>query len=116
MDCAGARITDRHSASRFTCFFRTAGGADAFPNFINGVAKGGGYSYPHSTVFDGRLCVRCARQKETAEVFSIALSDSSQRIRRNEFRAGSSISKIGRIIPPVSSARIGKGRRRLKLP
>jgi hypothetical protein len=42
---------------------------------FDGAAKGGEYSYPHSVVFDGRLYVIAARQKETIEVFSVALGD-----------------------------------------
>ena len=42
---------------------------------FDGAAKGGDYSYPHSVVFDGRLHVICARQKEVIEVFSVALTD-----------------------------------------
>jgi hypothetical protein len=50
-------------------------GDERYKRRFDGGAKGGEYSYPHSLVFDGRLYVIVARQKETEEVFSVALSD-----------------------------------------
>jgi hypothetical protein len=50
-------------------------GDEPYKRRFDGGAKGGEYSYPHSIVHDGRLYVIAARQKETEEVFSVALSD-----------------------------------------
>ncbi len=50
-------------------------GDQRYKRRFDGGSKGGEYSYPHSVVFDGRLHVIAARQKETVEVFSVALAD-----------------------------------------
>jgi hypothetical protein len=50
-------------------------GEQHYKRRFDGGSKGGDYSYPHSLVYDGRLYVIAARQKETEEVFSVALSD-----------------------------------------
>jgi hypothetical protein len=42
---------------------------------FDGGSKGGDYSYPHSLVYDGRLYVIVARQKEAEDMLSVALSD-----------------------------------------
>ena len=46
---------------------------------FDGGSKGGEYSYPHSLVFQGRLYVIAARQKETEEVFSVPLAELQER-------------------------------------
>ena len=50
-------------------------GDQRYKRRFDGASKGGEYSYPHSLVYDGRLYVIVARQKETVEVFSVALSE-----------------------------------------
>jgi hypothetical protein len=50
-------------------------GESQYKRRFDGGAKGGHYSYPHSLVYDGRLYVIVARQKETEELFSVALTD-----------------------------------------
>jgi hypothetical protein len=50
-------------------------GEQHYKRRFDGAAKGGDYSYPHSLVFEGRLYVIVARQKEQEEVFSVALED-----------------------------------------
>jgi hypothetical protein len=46
-----------------------------FKRRFDGGSKGGEYSYPHSLVYQGRLYVIAARQKETEEVFSVPLAE-----------------------------------------
>jgi len=50
-------------------------GEQHYKRRFDGGAKGGDYSYPHSMVYEGRFYVIVARQKETEELFSVALSD-----------------------------------------
>ncbi len=50
-------------------------GEQHYKRRFEGAAKGGDYSYPHSLVFDRRLYVIVARQKEQEEIFSVALED-----------------------------------------
>ena len=50
-------------------------GSERYKRRFDGTAKGGDYSYPHSTLFEDRLYVIVARQKEVIELFSVALGD-----------------------------------------
>jgi hypothetical protein len=52
-------------------------GDERYKRRFDGGAKGGDYSYPHSMVYDGRLYVIVARQKEEEDLISVALSDLS---------------------------------------
>ena len=52
-----------------------AASGTSYKRRFDGASKGGDYSYPRSVVFEDRLYVIVARQKEVIELFSVALGD-----------------------------------------